>query len=488
MQSLASTSVRGIAWTMLRTLGQAGVGFFVGIYLARTLAVDDFGLMAIAMSFIGLSELVSGLGVEASLIQRQVLNERHFTAAFTVSLLMGGAFFAAFAMLAYPLARFFDQPGLVAILPVLGLGQWCATLGMTPRAMLRRDFAFKALARVELTAYLFGYAGLSVLLATAGYGVWSLVWGAFASSLIGTLLAVHRAAWLPRLSWQPAEMRELLHFGVQVTVKTVINYGGIASANFIIGKLLGAGSLGLYARADQLANIPLNKVAGTFSSVMFPIYANLQHDRPQVAKAYLGTVAAVSLLVVPPLAVCASAPEIVIVGLYGEKWAAAAPIFAALCLASMLSCVLFLAGALVEAMNEVMAEIRIQVVCLVIMLAGFWVACRYDVQTAAWVPVIASLYLYLAMSWLALRTLGTSWRAYLLAQAPAVGIASVLALLTWLLVPHYQAGLSGTWRLIWLIFVAAVLYIGALGLLPDRWLYGARGNLLARLRQRKAAA
>lgn len=92
------------------------------------------------------------------------------------------------------------------------------------------------------------------------------------------------------------------------------------------------------------------------------------------------------------------------------------------------------------------------------------------------------------MSWLALRTLGAGWRAYLLAQAPAVGIASVLALLTWLLVPRYLAGFSPTARLIWLIAAAAVLYLGALGLLPDRWLYGARGNLLARIRQRKAAA
>lgn len=71
--------------------------------------------------------------------------------------------------------------------------------------------------------------------------------GRFCFFVVGTLLAVCRAGWLPRLSWQPAEIRELLHFfGGQVTIKKVINYGGIAPANFIIGKLLGACSQRLW--------------------------------------------------------------------------------------------------------------------------------------------------------------------------------------------------------------------------------------------------
>ena len=70
---------------MLRVLGQTGIGFGVGIFLARTLEVKDFGLMAIAMILIGLAEMISSLGVEASLIQRLSLT---IWGLFTVLLLV----------------------------------------------------------------------------------------------------------------------------------------------------------------------------------------------------------------------------------------------------------------------------------------------------------------------------------------------------------------------------------------------------------------
>lgn len=486
---LARTSIHGVAWTLLRVLGQTGIGFGVGIYLARTLEIQDFGLMAIAMSLIGLSELISGLGVEASLIQRQVLSSRHLSVAFSMSLIMAAVLFIFFALLGWPLAKFFNQPELAWMLPVLGLGQCFATAGMVPRAILRRRFDYKLLSKIEISAYFLGYALTSVILATLGFGVWSMVLATVLWFFLSCVLLFRAAKAGLRLAWFATEARELLNFGVLITAKSVINYLAVSSSDFMIGKFLGAMGLGLYSRAHQLAYLPLQKIASVFSSVMFPIYASVQNDHRRLTEAYLKTVAAVSLLTIPPLAVTAMASELVVGGLYGSKWLPAAPIFSVLCLAGMLVCILHLAGALVEATDNVLSEIKCQAMYFVILLVGFSIAVQYSLLAVAWVVVTGALFLYLAMGHLALRILKARWADFFLAQLLGVVIALVMAAVTALILP-WLAGWGGarSAQLAILIAFSVVFYLAALWLVPDRWVFGAKQLIVAKILKRRAAA
>lgn len=474
---------------MLRVLGQTGIGFGVGIYLARTLEIEDFGLMAIAMGLIGLSELISGLGVEASLIQRQTLTSRHLSVAFSMSLIMAAVLFLLFSLLGLPLAHFFDQPELARMLPVLGMGQCFATAGMVPRAMLRRRFEYKLLSKIEISAYLLGYALISVLLAASGFGVWSLVVATVSWFFLSCSLLFWAAKADLRPAWFSVEARELLNFGVLITAKSAINYLAVASSSFIIGKFLGATGLGLYARAQQVADMPLQKVASVFSSVMFPIYASIQSDRHLLEQAYLKTVAAVALLTMPPLAVAAVASDLVIGGLYGEKWSLAAPLFSILCLAGMLICIFHLAGALVEATDHVWAEIKCQVAYFSIVVVGFVLAAQRDLFAVAWVFVLGAVFLYGAMGHLALKILGASWGDYLRAQMPGVAVAALMAAVTGLVLPSLEvSGWGLPLRLGILVAGSAIFYLAALWFMPDRWLHGAKQLIINRVMKRQGGA
>lgn len=479
MDAIAKASVHGIIWTMLRVLGQAGIGFGVGIFLARTLAIDDFGLMAVAMSMIGLAELISTLGVEASLIQRTQVSQAHLNAAFSLSLLMATAILLTFWLTADHISVYFKQAELAAMLPVLGFGQWFSTITMVPRAILRRKFDFKALSQITLFSYIIGYALLSVIMALLGYGVWSIVIGTCANFILSSILIFIRAKTFLKPAWPTKEIKDLLHFGFLITMKYVINYVAVSSSSFIIGKLLNARHLGLYSRADQVANLPLQKIASTFSSVMFPIYAEVQHDLNRLANSYLKTVAAITLLTAPPLAVIAVTSDIVITGLYGEKWIDAAPILALLSIAGIFVCVFHLAGALVEATNRVWDEIKQQLVYLLILIVGFIFAAKINLLSVAWVFLLGVFYLYLAMGNLALKVIKKSWKTYMQAQLPGLVIAIVLALIIRVFLPILDklSIHSSPLRLAAIIAISALLYVMALIVTPDAWLLGAKGML-----------
>ena len=487
MSNLAHTSIHGVAWTLLRVLGQTGIGFGVGIYLARTLEVRDFGLMAIALSLIGFSELLSGLGVEASLIQRPTLTPQHLAVAFLLSLAMAILLFLLFALLGTPLAHFFDQPELARMLPVLGLGQFFATLCMVPRAILRRRFDYKRLSKLELTAYLLGYALNSVCLAMAGFGVWSLVLATVTWFFLSCILLYRAADTRLRPVWSSPEAHDLLNFGVLITVKSVINYVAFTASDFMIGKFLGPTNLGLDSRAQQVAQLPLQKIASVFSSVMFPIYASIQNDQRRLAEAYLKTVAAVSLLTMPPLAVMSVSSEVLIGGLYGEKWLPAAPVFSLLCLAGMLICIFHLAGALVEACNQVWSEIKYQTVYFFFMLSGYYVAVQGELIDVAWVVFVGAMFLYLTMGRLALQIIGANWGVFFKAQTPGAMIGLALGTAAALFLPFLaQLALPRPLALAVLFAYSALLYGGILWLIPDRWVFGAKQMIVARLLKRRS--
>lgn len=473
---------------MLRVLGQTGIGFGVGIFLARTLEIKDFGLMAIAMTLIGLAELISSLGVEASLIQRQQLTRKHLEVAFSLSLIMATVLMLMFWLSGPAMASFFDQPALAQMLPVLGIGQWFATVAMVPRAALRRRFDFKLLSKIELGAYLIGYASISVVLVMLDFGVWSLVIATCVWFFIASML-MHWAANLSlRPSWGAQEVRDLLSFGLLMTSKSAINYAAVTSTNFIIGKFIGAHGLGLYSRAEQVAMLPLQKIASVFSSVMFPVYSSVQDDKERLAGAYLKTVAAVCLLTAPPMAVAAVFSELIIVGLYGEKWAPAADVFSILCLSSIFICIFHLAGALVEATNHVWEEIKRQIIFFLIIVIGFYFAAQRGIVEVALVFLFGAWFLYFAMGQLSLRIVQRSWLDYLKAQLPGLLIAAAMAALGYLLEGQLQyLPVSGyVIKLFFVFCVSVIIYLAMIYALPDHWVFGAKGMIMEKLLKRRA--
>lgn len=488
--NLAKHSISGIAWTMLRVFGQAGIGFGVGIFLARTLEIKDFGLMAIAMTLIGLAELISSLGVEASLIQRQQLTRKHLEVAFSLSLIMATVLLLMFCLLGPALAAFFDQPELVYMLPILGVGQLFATVGMVPRAALRRRFDFKLLSKIELGAYLLGYASLSVILVLLDFGVWSLVISTCAWFFLSSMLMFHSAKLCLRPSWGKQEVHDLLGFGLLMTSKSAINYAAVASTNFIVGKSMGTQDLGFFARAEQVAMLPLQKIASTFSSVMFPIYSSLQGDKELLSKAYLKTSAAVCLLTAPPLVIVSIFSEIVIVGLYGEKWAPASDVLSVLCLSSILVCLFHLAGALVEATNHLWAEIRRQVSYVVIKISMLYFAVQLGLIEVSFAVLFSALFLFFVMGQLSLKIIDKGWSDYIKALAPGLGVSSTMAVVAFLAIPQVNQFQSSSYslKLLLIITVSGLVYFSLLYLMPDRWVFGAKQMILDKIFKRPSPA
>lgn len=464
-------TLHGVVWNFLRVFGQTFLSLGAGIILARLLPPADFGLLAIAMVFIGFAELIASIGMGPAIVQRPTLNDRVLVVANTLSLIAGGLLFALCWLLAPWLGRFFADPRVTDILHVLSVPLWASALAAVSRSLLIRQMNFRRLFAIDLAAYLVGYAAVSITLALLGYGVWSLVWGTTVSLLLQAAAALLQVRPALKLSLAAKESRELLGFGGGVSLNNTINYLAANVDYLTIGKFLSPALLGLYTRAYQLVTMPVSKIAATLSGALFPSYAEIQGDPARLGRAYLKAVNATALITFPVLTGFAVSADTVISGLYGPHWHGAVPAFRILAVAGMLKAIFHIAGPIAQATGQIYAEVRRQTIYLVILSAGCLAAVAYGIEAVAWAVVGGSLWLYLAMAQLACRIVDCRWREFFAAQGPGLVLAGVVGLAQVL----YLAASEGLpvapeFRLAGLVLLSGLVGTWGFFYLPTRWI------------------
>jgi PST family polysaccharide transporter len=422
----------GMAWTLGRALLQLVVGVGVGVALARLLPPRDFGLIAIASGFGVLAEALALAGLGAALIQQSTVRRRTFETTLLLSLLFAGGIAALFALAAPAVARLYGAPELQPVFVLVGITQGVMILGITPRALLRRHLRHRTLAAIDLASYLLGYAGVSVTLAWLGVGAMSLAWGLLAWWGVATLACWWWGGsrnWRPR--WSAPEGRAILAYGLTLSGKSVVVYLGGAVSNLLLGWLLGPEQLGLFQRAAQLALIPLQRLGATIGHVLFPAYALIQGQPEKLQRALLDGQRTLALICFPILTAFMAAPETVIVGLYGEQWAAAVPLLRILAVVTLVDLTHHLLGPLIEACGLAAQELRLQMAYVGLFSAAIALAAPFGLVAVAWAQLLPALILNLTLSWLAFPLAQLTWAPWLAANRAglALGAATGLAAL-----------------------------------------------------------
>src|SRR5688572_19644691 len=172
-QQVRSLVKVGIAWSALESFGVRGASFVFFLFLARLLSPEVFGLMAAAAVVWAAADYLTEQGLGSAVVQRQHLDPAHLDTAFWMQL--GASFVLAIAgvLIAPWLAATYQRPELTTPIRVLMLGTPLSALSSMQQALLKRNLAFKLLARRSLAASVIGGV-TAVALAMAGAGVWSL--------------------------------------------------------------------------------------------------------------------------------------------------------------------------------------------------------------------------------------------------------------------------------------------------------------------------
>jgi O-antigen/teichoic acid export membrane protein len=333
--TLQVRTLSGIGWGAAGRVGQQALGFITSVLLARLLLPEDFGLLAIATVFSGFAATLVDAGLGEALIQRKVLDDAHLNSVFFLSIAIGLLAAMVFWFAAPALASLYAAPILEPVCRVLALGLILGALGTVPRALRRRRMELRVLAAVDVVATCLGGI-VAVSLAASGAGVWSLL----ASSLLGTAVAAAilwaGCPWRPRAEFHGEACREVMRFSGGLVGFNMVNYWARNLDNLLIGWMLGAAALGVYARAYFLMLLPIYQVTSVIATAMLPALASIQEDRPRVKAVYLRSLGAIGLISAPAVIGLFVVADTLIPVLYGANWRGVVPVFRILCVASLL--------------------------------------------------------------------------------------------------------------------------------------------------------
>jgi O-antigen/teichoic acid export membrane protein len=420
--SLRNDVLHSLKWLAgARFAGQL-VAWAITIVVIRILKPSDYGLMAIAQVLIGFAALFQEMGLYSAMVQKRDLTDSQIEQAFGFLIIVNMAIYAVVFLIAPLLADFFGDPRLTNIVRVLGIQFPLASVGIVQDAMLSRSMRFKRKSIANLVIVL-GNGFITLGFALAGAGVWALVAGSLAGSLIRPVaLSIAARHWCrPRFSREG--LTEMLNFGKFVTITRLLWYVYSNSDVFIIGKLLGKELLGFYSIAMQLASLPMQKVSELLDQVGFAAYSTVQHDMTAIRSHFLKAVRLLSFLSFPIFwGISSISPDLVDVVL-GKRWEKATVPLQLLALVMPIRMIGHGTGSPLLAIGKPQIGTLNTFIALVIMTPAFVIGTYFGGLTGvslAW--VIAYPILIVARLHFSLPPLGLSYRNYFGSMmGPAIG-------------------------------------------------------------------
>jgi O-antigen/teichoic acid export membrane protein len=314
---------RALTMSFLNTLvGRVGT-LAVGIALARLLSPADFGVYAVALVALNAMLSFNELGVSLALVRWRTDPREIAPTITTISLLSSAGLYAGTWFAAPAFAAALGAPDATGVIRLLCLAVLIDGSTAAATQLVNREFRQGTQLVVD-TCNLVLASGTTIGLAVAGFGPWSLAWGALVGNTFSALVLFRLAALWPRPGFDRRRIRELLGFGLPLAGASLLVFAMLNIDYVLTGWLLGAVALGLYFQAFNLASWPVNMFSMVVRRVSFAAFAKVQDD-PAQRHAALGRF--VTLLAVATLPTCALLGLLalpLVTTLYGQRWAASA--------------------------------------------------------------------------------------------------------------------------------------------------------------------
>jgi lipopolysaccharide exporter len=313
-----------LLWRVAQLACVKGLFLIRLLVLARLLAPEDFGLMAIATVAIGCLMTITDMGMVPALVQRVDVNESHYHSAWTLGVLRAAVVTVIIVLAAPFIAQLFGEPKAAPIIGVLAFRPVIDALASIKVAEITRNLQFRSLALIHVPAAI---VELTVSLAFArAFGVWSLVIGALAGAFTGAVASYALAPYTPRLLLQTDAIRPLIRYGRWLFVTGLVTLAGGAVLQIAISRRLGSSELGVYFLAAKLAFLPYEVISEIVGSVAFPLYSRLQLDLVQTGRTFRTIFTGMVSLLLPIYALMIVFAPPLAQDVLGPRWSGTGPL------------------------------------------------------------------------------------------------------------------------------------------------------------------
>lgn len=368
--------LKALGWSAgFKFIGQA-ISIFLGIFLARMLVPDDFGLVAMVVVFSGFAGLLTDVGLGSALVQSRNIESIHYTTVFWTNLFLGSLIAIAFYTFASSISDFYNREEIELISKVLSAQFVVGALALVPRYVLVKELDFKSISLADFFGMVISGI-IAITMAYHGYGVWALVTQLLANSLVSALYVWINSRWFPELRYSTRALKDLFGFSFFVFATQTLQYATKQLDKLLSGKFLGGEAAGLLDKAQSMMLFPVRNISHVVGGVMFPALSQIQGDLERTRKVYLMSIRAIAFVTFPMMAGIFAVAESFTLGVLGPQWASMIPILRILCFAGVASSIVSVTGAVYLSQGKSKLDFKVNLLTRPIAVVGvsagiFW--------------------------------------------------------------------------------------------------------------------
>ncbi len=461
--SLAKAAAKGVRWTTLSMVVVVIVQMVRLVVLGRILGPEAFGLLAMMLIVIGFAELFSQVGLSEAIIQRPNPTHIELSSLYWLNIMLGGLLYVVLLLITPAVAALYSTPELSQLLPWVALAFLISPWGVQFKALLQKQLHFKPLAIIEILGAVVGTV-LAIMLAWRGYGVWSLVWGQLAQSLVVALSLV-LVGWqqkmLPSFHFNYMAVKSYLSFGLHLLGSNILNYFNSRIDQLVVGVLLGSQALGYYSMAFNLVLQPVSRINPVLTQVAFPVLTKVRSDRARLKRGYFRMLDLLTSINAPVLMGVAAAAPVLIPVVLGDQWLPIVPLIQILALFSLIRSTGNAGGSLLLACGRADWALYWNLILFAFIPLTIFVGAKIGgLQGVAW--SLLGLQTLLLFAWyysIVIRLLGRCFSGFIGSMIKPVIFSIIMAGLVIAITP-FLSTLPAAWQLVVQVLFGSVIYAG----------------------------
>lgn len=330
-QSLKEKTAKGLFWGGISNTVQQLLNLFFGIFLARILTAEDYGMVGMLAIFPAVAGSLQESGFTAALTNKRDADDKDYNAVFWFSTLMGAGMYLLLFITAPLIAAFYEIPELTPLARFLFLGFFISSTGIAHNAILFKNLMVKEKAKIDISALVIS-GTVGVVMAVNGMAYWGIAAQSVIYITVGTLLRWHFSPWRPSFHIDFTPLKGMFAFSSKLLLTNLLNQINANLFSVLLGKFFTRSETGYYTQSNKWMMMGHLIIASSVNTVAQPTFAQLSNDKERQARVFLKLLHFIAFISFPAMLGLAFVSREFITITIGTKWLPSVPILQLLCI------------------------------------------------------------------------------------------------------------------------------------------------------------
>lgn len=421
---------KGMIWSFIERFSTQGIGFVMNIVIARLVAPEMYGLIALIQVFISIAQVFIDSGFGNALIQKRDRTEVDFHTVFIFNIVISVFLYIIFFLCAPLIANFYGEPKLTLLTRMVAITLLISSLSIVQRTKLTIQLDFKKQSIASLLATIISGI-IGIVMAYKGFEIWALVAQQLISHIIQLVVLTIVSKWRPMIIFSYESFKTMFSFGSKLLVNNLITSFYINLANLFIGKCYSPSSLAFYNRGFNLSLIVSTNIEGVLQRIIYPITCESQNDRERLVQCYHKYLHLSHYIILPILTIICILAKPTIYALLTEKWLPAAIYLSLFCINFMFYAWIDQATSIVNAIGRSDANLKGSFIKRPLAFIFLFFSLNISVEAICIASIFASFTEWLVQLMIVKKYIGLSLREQIRTQLDIILVCITLAVVVY---------------------------------------------------------